>query len=60
MLLVAVSKTHPIEDIVAAMAAGQRDFGENRLEELWTKVEQARSLHLDAIRWHMIGNIQSR
>ncbi|HRW48901.1 MAG TPA: YggS family pyridoxal phosphate-dependent enzyme [Caldilinea sp.] len=60
VLLVAVSKTHPIEDIVAAMAAGQRDFGENRLEELWTKVEQARSLHLDAIRWHMIGNIQSR
>lgn len=60
VLLVAVSKTHPIEDIAAAMAAGQRDFGENRLEELWTKVEQARSLHLDAIRWHMIGNIQSR
>lgn len=60
VLLVAVSKTHPIEDIAAAMEAGQRDFGENRLEELWTKVEQARSLHLDAIRWHMIGNIQSR
>lgn len=60
ILLVAVSKTHPIEDIVAAMAAGQRDFGENRLEELWTKVEQARSLQIDTIRWHMIGTIQSR
>lgn len=60
VLLVAVSKTHPIEDIAAAVEAGQRDFGENRLEELWAKVEQARSLHLDAVRWHMIGNIQSR
>ena len=60
VLLVAVSKTHPIEEIVAAMAAGQRDFGENRLEELQAKVEQAQALHLDAIRWHMIGTIQSR
>ena len=42
VLLVAVSKTHPMEDIAAAVAAGQRDFGENRLEELWPKVEQAR------------------
>ncbi len=60
VLLVAVSKTHPIEDIAAAMAAGQRDFGENRLEELWAKVDQAQALQLDAIRWHMIGTIQSR
>ena len=60
VLLVAVSKTHPIEDIAAAMAAGQRDFGENRLEELWAKVDQAQALQLDAICWHMIGTIQSR
>ncbi|MBW7882017.1 MAG: YggS family pyridoxal phosphate-dependent enzyme [Caldilineaceae bacterium] len=58
--LVAVSKTHPIEAIQAAVAAGQFDFGENRLEELWPKVEQARALGLDQIRWHMIGTIQSR
>lgn len=58
--LVAVSKQHPLEDIEAAMAAGQLDFGENRLEELWPKVEAARARGLDAIRWHMIGVIQSR
>jgi len=61
VLLVAVSKTYPLADIAAAVAAGQRDFGENRLEELWSKVEQTRALPFDAaIRWHMIGTIQSR
>jgi len=39
--LVAVSKTHPFEAIQAALAAGQQDFGENRIEELWEKVERA-------------------
>ncbi len=58
--LVAVSKTQPIEAIVAAYAAGQRDFGENRLEELWPKVREAERRGLADIRWHMIGTIQSR
>ena len=58
--LVAVSKTKPIAAIEAAYHAGQRDFGENRLEELWPKVEAAKSLGLDEIRWHLIGTIQSR
>lgn len=58
--LVAVSKTYPLTDIAAALAAGQRDFGENRLEELWPKVAAAKAQGLDAIRWHMIGTIQSR
>lgn len=58
--LVAVSKTKPIGAIAAAYHAGQRDFGENRLEELWPKVEAAKSLGLDEIRWHLIGTIQSR
>lgn len=58
--LVAVSKTKPIEAIKVAYAAGQRDFGENRLEELWPKVRQAEALGLTEIRWHMIGSIQSR
>ena len=48
--LVAVSKTKPMAAIEAAYAAGQRDFGENRLEELWQKVEQAQALELDEIR----------
>jgi pyridoxal phosphate enzyme (YggS family) len=58
--LVAVSKTHPIDVIAAAYAAGQRDFGENRLEELWPKVQEAQQLGLSEIRWHLIGTIQSR
>ena len=45
--------------IEAAVAAGQRDFGENRLEELWPKVEAAQTAHLD-VTWHFIGTIQSR
>lgn len=58
--LVAVSKTKPLAAIEAAYAAGQRDFGENRLDELWQKVEAAKAMNLDEIRWHMIGTIQSR
>lgn len=59
--LVAVSKTKPFTAIQAALAAGQRDFGENRLGELWSKVEKAKELGLaDEIRWHAIGTIQSR
>jgi pyridoxal phosphate enzyme (YggS family) len=59
VLLVAVSKTQPMAMIEAAAAAGQREFGENRLEELWTKVEAARAAHLD-VAWHFIGTVQSR
>ena len=58
--LVAVSKLQPFDAIEEAYAAGQRDFGENRLEELWQKVELANEHGLDEIRWHMIGSIQSR
>lgn len=58
--LVAVSKTQPFAAIAAAYAAGQRDFGENRLEELWPKAEEAERRNLSDIRWHMIGTIQGR
>ena len=58
--LVAVSKLQPFDAIEEAYAADQRDFGENRLEELWQKVELANEHGLDEIRWHMIGSIQSR
>jgi PLP dependent protein len=47
-LLVAVSKTKPIEDIQALYNLGQRDFGENYVQELAEKYEQ---LPKD-IRWH--------
>jgi pyridoxal phosphate enzyme (YggS family) len=53
--LVAVSKTKPIEDIRALYDLGQRDFGENYVQELVDK--QAR-LPAD-IRWHFIGHLQS-
>ncbi len=58
--LVAVSKTQPFAAIAAAYEAGQRDFGENRVEELWPKVEEAKAQGLNEIRWHLIGTIQSR
>jgi hypothetical protein len=53
--LVAVSKTKPVSDIQEAYDAGQRDFGENRMQELADKMEQL--THQD-IQWHMIGTLQ--
>jgi pyridoxal phosphate enzyme (YggS family) len=53
--LVAVSKTKPIEDIQALYDLGQRDFGENYVQEL---TEKAEKLPKD-IRWHFIGHLQS-
>lgn len=53
--LVAVSKTKPIEDIQALYDLGQRDFGENYVQEL---VDKAALLPKD-IRWHFIGHLQS-
>lgn len=54
-LLVAVSKTKPNEDLLEAYNAGQRVFGENKVQELSAKFE---SLPKD-IEWHMIGHLQS-
>ena len=54
-VLIAVSKTHPSERIREAYEAGQRDFGENKVQEL---VEKYEGLPKD-IRWHMIGHLQS-
>lgn len=53
--LVAVSKTKPIEDITAAYHAGQRIFGENKIQEMTQKQE---ALPKD-IKWHMIGHVQT-
>ncbi|MCA0383183.1 MAG: YggS family pyridoxal phosphate-dependent enzyme [Bacteroidetes bacterium] len=53
--LVAVSKTKPVEDIRALYALGQRDFGENYVQELVDKQPQLPS----DIRWHFIGHLQS-
>jgi pyridoxal phosphate enzyme (YggS family) len=53
--LVAVSKTKPVKDIQALYDKGQRDFGENYVQEL---VEKQPQLPAD-IRWHFIGHLQS-
>ncbi|MBF0255821.1 MAG: YggS family pyridoxal phosphate-dependent enzyme [Gammaproteobacteria bacterium] len=54
--LLAVSKTKPAADIRAAFAAGQRQFGENYLQEALEKISALADL---AIEWHYIGRIQS-
>ena len=53
--LVAVSKTKPVEMIQAAYDAGQRDFGENKAQDMAAKFPQ---LPQD-IRWHFIGHLQT-
>ena len=53
--LVAVTKTKPLEDLEEAYAAGQRIFGENKIQEMTAKWEV---LPKD-IQWHMIGHVQS-
>lgn len=52
--LIAVGKTHPVETLMAAYEAGQRDFGENRAAELAAK---AAAMPHD-VRWHFIGPLQ--
>lgn len=52
--LVAVSKTHPIEAISEAYQAGQRIFGENRVQEL----QEKQPLLPNDIQWHLIGHLQ--
>lgn len=52
--LIAVSKTKPNEDLLQAYEKGQRDFGENKVQELARKAEE---LPKD-IQWHMIGHLQ--
>ena len=52
--LIAVSKTKPNSDLLQAYECGQRDLGENKVQELTAKYE---ALPKD-IRWHMIGHLQ--
>ena len=64
--LIAVSKTFPAQAVVEAFAAGQRDFGENRVEEALPKINEIRDQRTEIgdsryeIRWHLIGHVQSR
>src|SRR5690554_1446090 len=53
--LVAVSKTKPVSDLMEAYEAGQRVFGENKIQEMTQKWEQMPK----DIQWHMIGHVQT-
>ena len=52
--LIAVSKTKPVEAILEAYGAGQRHFGENKIQEMVLKMEELPG----DIRWHFIGNLE--
>ena len=54
--LVAVSKTFPLDAIREAYRAGQRDFGENRVQEALQKVSRSTDC---SIRWHLLGHLQT-
>lgn len=54
--LIAVSKTFPVEYVRAAADAGQIDFGENKVQDALLKMDQTMDL---AVRWHLIGHLQS-
>lgn len=55
VMLVAVSKNHPVATVLEAYRAGQRVFGENRVQELLSK----KNLLPADICWHLIGHLQS-
>ena len=54
--LIAVSKTFPIDAVREAFAAGQRDFGENKVQEGLQKFATSADL---SIRWHLLGHLQT-
>jgi len=54
--LVAISKTHPIEAVLAAWRAGQTLFGENRVQDALQKIDQAGDTPLE---WHLVGHLQT-
>lgn len=58
--LVAVSKTHPAEMIAVLAEQGQRDFGENYLQEALAKIKQLQGVTAEGnpLMWHYIGHIQ--
>jgi len=54
--LIAVSKTFGVDHVRAAWSAGQREFGENKVQEALQKIGDAADM---AIQWHLIGHLQS-
>ncbi len=60
LTLVAVSKRHPVEAVLAAAEVGLTHFGENRVEEASDKIPAVTAQTDRPLVWHMIGHIQSR
>jgi pyridoxal phosphate enzyme (YggS family) len=56
IMLIAVSKTHPVESIQAAISSGLAEFGENRVQEAEQKIP---IVGREAAKWHLIGHLQS-
>ncbi|SDZ96406.1 hypothetical protein SAMN05216349_10347 [Oribacterium sp. KHPX15] len=57
--LVAVSKTKPFSDVLEARKAGAKEFGENYVQEMMDKIEEAENVpDMALVRWHMIGHLQ--
>src|SRR5439155_19327880 len=54
--LIAISKTFPADAVRALAAAGQIDFGENKVQEALRKMDETSGL---PIRWHLVGHLQS-
>ena len=54
--LVAISKTFPVDHIRAVADAGQIDFGENKVQEAFEKMDETSDL---VLRWHLVGHLQS-
>ncbi|MDO5411277.1 MAG: YggS family pyridoxal phosphate-dependent enzyme [Lachnospiraceae bacterium] len=54
VLLIAVSKTKPVELIREIMETGTRDFGENKVQEMCNKIEEIK----EPLNWHLIGHLQ--
>jgi hypothetical protein len=58
--LVAVSKTFPADFVHAAAEAGQRDFGENKVQEALPKMDAVSAMGSNlGLRWHLVGHLQS-
>ena len=55
--LVAVSKTRSLEEVKQAIAAGQKVFGENTIQDALTKISQLKGMNAE---WHFIGHLQSK
>ena len=55
--LIAVSKTRSADEVRQAIDAGQRDFGENTIQDALTKIAELKGT---AVRWHFIGHLQSK